>query len=94
MNLDQVNTPSDLMEENNKLSEEQQTRLRLLSEVIDQGPTVGLNMVKVIVEKLISFHQDGLKTKIEEENIEQILYWTTDLNTLQTVSNLLEKVEM
>ena len=94
MNLDQVNTPSDLLDENNKLSEEQQTRLRLLSEVIDQGPTVGLNMVKVLIEKLISFHQDGLKTKIEKEELEQILYWTTDLTILQQVSTMLEKVEM
>ena len=94
MNLDQVNTPQDLLDENTKLSDEKQKRLELLKEVIDQGPTVGLNLVKIVIEKLISFHQDGLKTKIEEENIEQILYWTTDLNTLQTVSNLLEKVEM
>ena len=94
MNLDQINTPSDLLKENNKLSDEKQKRLELLKEVIDQGPTVGLNLVKIVIEKLISFHQDGLKTKIEEENIEQILYWTTDLNHLQQVSNLLEKVEM
>ena len=94
MNLDQINTPQDLLKENNKLSDEKQKRLELLKEVIDQGPTVGLNLVKIVVEKLISFHQDGLKTKIEEEDIEQILYWTTDLNTLQQVSNLLEKVEM
>ena len=94
MNLDSVNTPADLEKENNKLSEEQQTRLRLLSEVIEQGPTVGLNLVKVVIEKLVTYHQEGLKEKVKEEDLEQILYWTTDLNTLQTVSTLLEKVEL
>ena len=94
MNLDQVNTPSDLQKENNKLDEDQQRKLQLLSQVLDEGPTTGLNLVKIVVEKLISFHQDGLKTKIQEEDLEQILYWTTDLTILQQVSNMLEKVDM
>ena len=94
MNLDQVNTPSDLQKENNKLDEDQQRKLQLLSQVLDEGPTTGLNLVKIVVEKLISFHQDGLKTKIQEEDLEQILYWTTDLTILQQVSTMLEKVDM
>ena len=92
MNLEQVNTPQDLVEQNNTQTDEERVT-KLLSSVLEEGPKVGLEFVKILVEKLETFHVTMLKDKIEDEDMEQIVFWTTDLTKLQNVMDILKDVQ-
>ncbi len=92
MNLEQVNTPQDLVEQNNTQTDEERVT-KLLSSVLEEGPKVGLEFVKILVEKLETFHVTMLKDKIENEDMEQIVFWSTDLTKLQNVMDILKDVQ-
>ena len=93
MNLEQINTPQDLIEQNNVETDQERVK-KLIDSVIEEGPETGLFITKVILEKLETFHKSMLDEKIEEGDHEQSIYWTVDLTRLENVISILDNVKL
>ncbi len=93
MNLEQVNTPQDLIEQNNVETDQERVK-KLIDSIIEEGPETGLFITKVILEKLETFHKSMLDEKLEEGDNEQSIYWTVDLTRLENVISILDNVKL
>ena len=94
MDFSSISTPAELVEQNNtpKMTEDGERCIKLLDDVLEEGPKVGLAMTKIIIEKLVDMHQVNVEDRTESGNMEEALLWNTDLVKLQMISDLLEDV--
>jgi len=96
MDFNSITTPAELIEQNNtperpEMTDDGERCIKLLDDVLSEGPKVGLCMTKIIIEKLITMHQVNVD---DREGKEEIIAWQTDLTKLQMVSDLLDDVEL
>lgn len=93
MDFSSITTPAELVEQNNtpKMTEDGERCIKLLDDVLSEGPQVGLAMTKIIIEKLVDMHQVNVEDRTESD-IEDALLWQNDLTKLQMISDLLEDV--
>ena len=98
MDFSSITTPAELVEQNNtpvrEMTEDGERCIKLLDDVLSEGPAVGLCMTKIIIEKLVDMHQVNVEDRTESGNMEEALLWQTDLVKLQMVNTLLEDVEL
>ncbi len=68
---------------------------KLMSRMIDAGPEVGLDVMKVSVDKMISFHKSVLQCKLEDgAPQEDMAYWVYDIARLETVAEILDTIKL
>ena len=96
MDFNSITTPAELVEQNKqpKFTEDGERCIQLLEDVLEEGPKVGLCMVKILIEKLVDMHSVNVEDRSESDKMEEALLWQTDLVKLQMVSDLLEDVEL
>ena len=98
MDFNSITTPAELVEQNStpvrEMTEDGERCIQLLENVLDEGPKVGLCMVKILIEKLVDMHQVNVEDRSGDNKMEEALLWNTDLVKLQMVSDLLEDVEL
>jgi len=98
MDFSSITTPAELVEQNNtpvsEMTENGERCIKLLEDVLDEGPKVGLCMTKIIIEKLITMHEINLEEVSEAGKIEEAMVWTTDLVKLQMIADTLEDIEV
>ena len=98
MDFSSIITPSDLVEQNNtpvsEMTEDGERCIKLLEDVLQEGPEVGLALTKIIIEKLVTMHQENVEHRQESGDMEEALLWNTDLTKLKMVSELLHYVEL
>ena len=92
MDFNTIETPSQLVEQNNQSNSEEDRVVDLIDSLLAEGPKVGLATAKIIIEKLVDMHESALAENIEDGNMEMALLWQEDLVKLQTVTNLMEDV--
>ncbi len=98
MDFNSITTPAELVEQNNtpvsEITEDSERCIKLLDDVLSEGPKVGLCMVKILVEKLVDMHSVNVEDRAESDMMEEALLWQADLVKLQMVNTLLEEVEL
>ena len=92
MDFNTIETPAQLVEQNNQSNSEEDRVVDLIDSLIDEGPKVGLATAKIIIEKLVIMHEVAVAENIEDNNIEVALIWKEDLVKLQAVTTLLDEV--
>ena len=93
MNLESINTPADLVEQNNQNTdvEEAKRLAELFESVLAEGPSYGLVVVKSVLDRLISYHEAGLEETDTPEGTE---IWTRDLTKLQIARATVDEVDV
>jgi len=92
LNLSQVNTVTDLVNQNNEPTPPNTSQLDALTENLDLNETYELALK--LVQRLGSFHQSVLQDLSEETpvNTERLIVWSADESKLHTCWNLLNEV--
>ena len=93
MDFNSITTPAELVEQNKtpEFNEDQERCIKLLDDVLSEGPKVGLVLTKIIIENLVDMHQVNVDDR-EDKN--EVIAWQTDLIKLQMVNELLKDVEL
>ena len=60
MDFNSITTPSDLVDQNSQITEDGKRGIKLLEDVLEEGPRYGLCTAKILVEKLIKIWQADL----------------------------------
>jgi len=97
MDFSSITTPAQLVEQNQQepeMTEDGERRIKLMDSLLEEGPTVGLCMVKILIEKLVDMHQVNVEDRSERDMNDEALVWQTDLVKLQMVSDILENIEV
>ena len=91
LNLSQVNTVNDLVEQNNSPVEPTKSRLDSLIEQLDLNETFELSLK--LVQRLGYFHQSVIEDlKTENDNLDRLVIWTQDELKLHQSYNLISDV--
>ena len=95
MDFSSITTPAELVEQNStpvsEMTEDGERCIQLLESVLDEGPKVGLCMVKILIEKLVDMHSVNVD---DREDKDEIIAWQNDLTKLQIISDMLEDIEL
>ena len=90
MNLSQVNTVTELVEQNNTAVEPNVSRLDALVEhlELEETYTLALNLI----QRLGSFHQSVIEDLKEQNEVDRLVVWSADEQKLHTCYDLLSEV--
>jgi hypothetical protein len=96
MDLNSITTPAELVEQNKtpEFNEDQERCIKLLDDVLEEGPKVGLVLTKIIIEKLVDMHSVNVEDRVGDNKIEEALLWQSDLVKLQMIHEALKTVEL
>ena len=96
MNLDSVNTPADLVQQNNEIDQPSAADL-IMDMVLAQGVTVGHELTCRLLVAAISLHQDRISEMLESDepvDPKDVMVWTADLQRLITARQLVGDVDL
>ena len=106
MNLDTINSPIDLILQNeveptvdeivDHVLQEDETDKSPVDTVCDivfnEHPDVGYDVIEQILNGLINLHQNVLQDKVNEGQVNDVVIWTKDLNNLRHMMNILNQI--
>ena len=90
MNLSQVATPAQLVEQNNTVTPPNTSQLDALVENLELEQTYELALT--LVQRLGTFHQSVIEDLKEEGDLDRLVVWAADEQVLHTCHNLLKQV--
>ena len=90
LNLSQVNTVNDLVEQNNEPTPPNTSQLDALVENLGLEETYTLALS--LVQRLGSFHQSVMEDLKEQNELDRLVVWSQDEQKLHTCYNLLNEV--
>ena len=90
MNLSQVTTPSDLETLNNTPVEPTKSRLDVLVEQLDLNETFELSLK--LIQRLGTFHQSVIEDLKNDGELDRLVIWCQDEQSLHTCYDLLSNV--
>ena len=91
MNLSQVTTPAELLEQNSEATPPSVSRLDALVEELDLNETYELALT--LVQRLGSFHQSVVEQEKEEAgDLERLVVWAQDEQLLHNAYDLIKQV--
>ena len=90
MNLSQVNTVDELLEQNNTATEPNTTQLDALVEQLELQETYELALS--LVQRLGTYHQTVIENLKEDAELDRLVVWSADEQKLHTCFDLLSEV--
>ena len=90
MNLSQVTTPAELVEQNNTAVEPNTSQLDALVENLELTETYEL--VLTLIQRLGTFHQSVIDDLKEQNELDRLVVWVADEQKLHTAWNLVNEV--
>ena len=90
LNLSQVTTPADLVEQNNEPTPPNTSQLDALVE--DLGLEETYTLALSLIQRLGSFHQSVIEDLKEQNELERLVVWSADECKLHQCWNLLNEV--
>ena len=90
MNLSQVNTVTELVEQNNTAVEPNVSRLDALVENLELEETYTLALS--LIQRLGSFHQSVIEDLKQQNEVDRLVVWSADEQKLHTCYDLLSEV--
>ena len=68
---------------------------KLMDKMIAAGPEVGLDVMKVSMEKMIRFHKAVLQQALEDgKPQEEMAFWVYDIARLETAAEILDTIKL
>ena len=107
MNLESINSVQDLINQNieeptvddiiDSILEEDNTEDdtvvdKICHVLFNRNPDDGYDTIEKLLNGLIKLHSEVLTDKIEQEDIESIVFWSKDLQNLRTMLHLLNEI--
>ncbi len=107
MNLDTINSVQDLINQNieeptvddiiDSILEEDNTEDdtvvdKICHVLFNRNPDDGYDTIEKLLNGLIKLHSEVLTDKIEQEDIESVVFWSKDLQNLRTMLHLLNEI--
>ena len=107
MNLESINSPIDLVLQNeveptvddiiDSILEEDNTEDdtvvdKICHVLFNRNPDDGYDTIEKLLNGLIKLHSEVLTDKIEQEDIESVVFWSKDLQNLRTMLHLLNEI--
>ena len=103
MNLDTINSPIDLILQNEvdptvdeivdhvlQEDEEDKSPVDTICELVFvEHPDVGYDVIERILNGLINLHQNVLQDKVDQDETKDCVIWSKDLQNLRTMLNIL-----
>ena len=90
LNLSQVTTPAELLEQNNTATEPNTSQLDALVEDLELEETYTLALT--LVQRLGTYHQSVIEDLKEQNEIDRLIVWSADEQKLHTCFDLLHEV--
>ena len=90
MNLSTVNTPSELLEQNNEPTPPNTSQLDALVE--DLGLEETYTLALTLVQRLGTYHQSVIDDLKEQNELDRLVVWSADEQKLHTCWDLLSEV--
>ena len=90
MNLSQVATPAQLVEQNSTVTPPNTSQLDALVENLGLEETFDLALT--LVQRLGTFHQSVIEDLKEQNELDRLVVWSADEQTLHTCHDLLKQV--
>ena len=107
MNLESINSVQDLINQNieeptvddiiDSILEEDNTEDdtvvdKICHVLFNRDPNDGYDTIEKLLNGLIKLHSEVLTDKIEQEDIESVVFWSKDLQNLRTMLHLLNEI--
>lgn len=107
MNLESINTVEDLINQNveeptvddiiDSILDEDDTEDdgvvdKICHVLFNRNPDDGYDTIEKLLNGLIKLHSEVLTDKIEQEDIESVVFWSKDLQNLRTMLHLLNEI--
>ena len=107
MNLDTINSVQDLINQNieeptvddiiDSILEEDNTEDdtvvdKICHVLFNRNPNDGYDTIEKLLNGLIKLHSEVVTDKIEQEDIESVVFWSKDLQNLRTMLHLLNEI--
>ena len=90
LNLSQVTTPAELVEQNNEPTPPETSRLVALTN--DLSLTDTYDLVLTLVQRLGDFHQSVIDDLKEEGDLDRLVVWAQDEQTLHHCHDMIREV--
>ena len=90
LDLSQVTTPAELVEQNNEPTPPETSRLVALTKDLSLNDTYDL--VLTLVQRLGDFHQSVMDDLKEEGDMDRLIVWTQDEQTLHHCHDMIREV--
>ena len=81
-----------ILEEDNDTTEEDDTVDKICHVLFNRNPNDGYDTIEKLLNGLINLHQEVLTDKIEQEDIESVVFWSKDLQNLRSMLHLLNQI--
>ena len=89
-NISEINTVQDLL----KANEETSPAETICKEIFKYDPSVGLEIVKEVLNELTEFHVEVANKKIDERENDTVAGWIKDATVLRLVKEMIDEVEL
>ena len=86
-------TVTEFLDQQNQLDERTWEDI-MMDAVLEQDPSEGYSLVIRMLTALLGHHVDGLKLKMEQGDIEEVMLWTRDLTKLDDVLTMMKQLNM
>ena len=108
MNLESINTVDDLINQNieeptvddiidsildeDETTEDDSVVDKICHVLFNRNPDDGYDTIEKLLNGLIKLHSEVLTDKIEQEDIESVVFWSKDLQNLRSMLHLLNEI--
>lgn len=94
VNFSDINTVSDLLNAQEPKEVETSVADTIVRQILDEEPTVGMEVCITILKALKEFHGNGVEHYIDEKNAEYAAQWASDYTKLDTAISMIEDIQV
>ena len=94
MDFTNINSLTDLLNENDKVKGEGDVVMALCKPVYQEEPSIGMNVAIEILTELLGFHEMVMKQAIEDGDATVASNWAVDLGRIDDVITTLKNIQM
>ena len=94
MDFTNINSLTDLLNENDKVKGEGDVVMALCKPVYQEEPSIGMNVAIEILTELMGFHEMVMKQAIEDGDATVASNWAIDLGRIDDVITTLKNIQM
>lgn len=94
MDFDQINSVSDLINQNNEMLDEDAVVAKLLKPVYEEDPSVGLACAIDILRSLLTLHHDVVQKHVGDGEAELAAMWAGDMVALDKAIEIVKEIKL
>jgi len=94
MDFTNINSLTDLLNENDKVKGEGDVVMALCKPVYQEEPSIGMNVAIEILTELLGFHEMVMKQAIEDGDATVASNWAIDLGRIDDVITTLKQIQL